>query len=240
MRYGRVDRRGFICEEGLAAGNRPRGSEPASGGESIYMMIESEKTVESAEQDDGLLVARVRDGDIDALGELYQRYKSQVYRTATAITHDERMAEDILQEVFLRINRYADSFDQTQPFEPWLYRITVNLSYSWTNRAKRLVYCFQDALERLKAPSGRNPEKVTESREEYAILRRAIDGLPELHRVVVVLYYLEGLSVNEIAYALGVPEGTVKSRLYYAREKLRKSIAEREEGLLSEVVYDFT
>ena len=187
-----------------------------------------------------MLVARVRDGDIDALGELYERYKTKVYRTATAITHDERMAEDILQEVFLRVNRYADSFDQTQPFEPWIYRITVNLSYSWTNKAKRWVNFFQNAIERLKAPSKRDPERVTESREQRELLRRAIDALPDSHRVVIILYYLEGLSVNEVAYALGVPGGTVKSRLYYAREKLKEAITEEQGGVLSEVVYDFT
>ena len=204
------------------------------------MMVTYDEGSLPVEQEDGLLVARVRDGDIDALGELYERYESQVYRTATAITHDKRMAEDILQEVFLRINRYADSFDQTQPFEPWLYRITVNLCYTWTNRTKRWVHTFQDAIERLKAPSKRDPERVAESREQRAILRRAIDGLPNSHRVVVVLYYLEGLSVKEVAYALGVPEGTVKSRLYYARQKLRKAVTEYEGGMLSEVVYDFT
>jgi len=204
------------------------------------MMVQYEERSSSVQEEDGSLVARVRNGDIDALGELYERHQSQVYRTATAITHDERMAEDILQEVFLRVNRYADSFDQTQPFEPWLYRITVNLCYTWTNRAKRWVYTVQDTIERLRAPSRRDPEKVTESREQRALLRRAIDSLPDSHRVVVVLYYLEGLSVNEVAYALGVPEGTVKSRLYYAREKLRKAVTEQEVGVLSEVVYDFT
>ena len=203
-------------------------------------MIDCGERSATVQQEDGALVARVRDGHIDALGVLYERYKARVYRTAMAITHDERMAEDILQEVFLRVNRYADSFDQTQPFEPWIYRITVNLSYSWTNKAKRWVTIFQDALERLRAPSRRDPERVTESREECAILRRAIDALPDSHRVVVILYYLEDLSVSEVAYALGVPEGTIKSRLYYAREKLRKAIADQERGLLSEVVYDFT
>jgi RNA polymerase sigma-70 factor (ECF subfamily) len=204
------------------------------------MMTETEGDVMSLEYEDGLLVARVRDGDIAALGKLYERYKAKVYRTATAITHDERMAEDILQEVFLRVNRYADSFDNGQPFEPWLYRITVNLSYSWTNRAKRWVNLFQDAIDRLRAPSKRDPERVTEDREQRELLKRAIDGLPDSHRVVVILYYLEGLSVSEVAYVLGVPEGTIKSRLYYAREKLRKAIAEQQEGVLSEVVYDFT
>jgi RNA polymerase sigma-70 factor (ECF subfamily) len=204
------------------------------------MMIESKEASTSAQREDGVLVARVRDGDIDALGELYERYKTKVYRTATAITHDERMAEDILQEVFLRVNRYADSFDQTQPFEPWIYRITVNLSYSWTNKAKRWVNFFQNAIERLRASSKRDPERVTESREQRELLKRAIDTLPDSHRVVIILYYLEGLSVNEVAYALGVPGGTVKSRLYYAREKLKEAIAEEQGGVLSEVVYDFT
>lgn len=204
------------------------------------MMVACGEQSTTLRQEDGRLVARLRDGDIDALGVLYERYKSRVYRTALAITHDERMAEDILQEVFLRVNRYADSFDQAQPFEPWVYRITVNLSYSWTNKAKRWVTIFQDALEQLRAPSRRDPARVAESREECAILRRAIDGLPDAHRLVIILYYLEGLSVSEVAYAVGVPEGTIKSRLYYAREKLRKAIADQEKGLLSEVVYDFT
>ncbi len=150
------------------------------------------------------------------------------------------MAEDILQEVFLRVNRYADSFDQAQPFEPWLYRITVNLSYSWTNKAKRWVNVFQNAIERLKAPSRRDPERVTESREQRELLRRAINGLPDSHRVVIILFYLEGLSVSEVAFVVGVPEGTIKSRLYYAREKLRDAIAEQHGGVLSEVLYDFT
>ncbi len=204
------------------------------------MTAESRQGSASVQREDCLLVARVRDGDIDALGELYERHKAKVYRTATAITHDERMAEDVLQEVFLRVNRYADSFDETQPFEPWLYRITVNLSYSWINKAKRWVNFFQDAVERLKAPSRRDPERVTESREQREVLRRAIDGLPDSHRVVVILFYLEGLSVSEVAYAVGVPEGTVKSRLYYAREKLKEAIAEEQGGVLSGVVYDFT
>ncbi|MGD8245195.1 MAG: RNA polymerase sigma factor [Anaerolineae bacterium] len=208
------------------------------------MVTESEGRIVSGtlseEREDSLLVARVREGDIDALGELYERYKTKVYRTATAITHDERMAEDILQEVFLRVNRYAGSFDQAQPFEPWLYRITVNLSYSWTNRARRWVNLFQDTIDRLRVPSRRDPERVAEHREQLELLERAIDRLPDSHRVVVILYYLEGLSVSKVAYALGVPEGTVKSRLYYAREKLRKAIAEQQEGVTSEVVYDFT
>jgi len=200
-------------------------------------MTEAERPIQL---EDSFLIARIRDGDIEALGELYERYKTKVYRTAIAITHDEHVADDILQEVFLRVNRYAESFDETQPFEPWVYRITVNLSYSWANKAKRWVHFFQGAMERLKAPSARDPESVTAVREQRELVRRAIDRLPEPHRVVVILYYLEGLDVSEIALALEVPEGTIKSRLYYAREKLREAIAVQPAGVSSEVVYDFT
>lgn len=204
------------------------------------MVTEAERVSAFAEREDSFLIARVREGNIDALGELYERHKSKVYRTATAITHDEHMAEDILQEVFLRVNRYAASFDETQPFEPWIYRITVNLSYSWTNRAKRWVHFFQGAMERLKAPSARDPERVTAVREQRELVRRAVERLPESHRVVVILYYLEGLDVSEVALVLDVPEGTVKSRLFYARQKLRDAIAVQPSGVSSEVVYDFT
>lgn len=138
----------------------------------------------------------------------------------------------------MRVFKYADSFDETQPFEPWLYRMTVNLTYSWLNRAKRWVHFFQGVLERLRMPAWLNPEAMIESREQKNLLQRAVNGLSDAHRAIVVLYYLEDLSVGEIAYTLDIPEGTVKSRLYYARKKLRKAITDHDYELLSEVIYE--
>ncbi len=189
---------------------------------------------------DGWFVVRIRDGDLEALGELYKRYKTQVYRTALAITHDERASEDILQEVFLRIYTYADRIDETRTLGPWLYRVTVNLAYSWTSRVKRWLRSFQDTLDRWILPALWRPEAEAEEREQRCFLRQAIDALPPRHHVVIVLYYLEELSLKEIAYVMDIPEGTVKSRLHYARERLRKSILERERGLVPEMAYDFT
>jgi len=187
---------------------------------------------------DNSLIVRVQSGDIDALGVLYQRHRTQVYRTALAITHDEGMADDILQETFVRVYKYASSFDQTQPFEPWLYRMTVNLTYSWINRAKRWVHFFQGALEQLKMPERRNPDNILERQEQRTTLQQAIESLPVSQRAVIVLFYLEELSVNEVAYVLNIAEGTVKSRLYHARKKLKEAITERGYGRLPEVVYD--
>ena len=189
---------------------------------------------------DGRLVARVQEGDLEALGELYERYKTPMYRTALAITRDEKAAEDILQEAFLRVYAYAHSIDKTVPLGPWLYRVTVNLAYSWTRQVKRWLHAFQDKVERWTSSAQWHPETTTEEQEWRQILRQAIDALSPGHRVVITLHYLEGLSLREIAYVTGVPEGTVKSRLHYARESLRKAILEREHRLVPEVAYDFT
>ena len=189
---------------------------------------------------DGRFIARIRDGDLEALGELYEKYKTQVYRTALAVTHDERAAEDILQETFLRVYTYADRIDETRPLGPWLYRATVNLAYSWTSRVKRWLHYLQDVLDRWTSPAQWRPEAVAEEREQRQNLQQVIDALPPRHRAVIILYYLEELSLREIAYVMDVPEGTVKSRLHYARESLRKALVERERRLVPEVAYDFT
>jgi RNA polymerase sigma-70 factor (ECF subfamily) len=194
-------------------------------------------TVDNA---DGYLVVRIRDGDIEALGELYERYKAPMYRTALAITRDTKAAEDILQEAFLRVYAYSHTIDESVPLGPWLYRVTVNLAYSWTRQVKRRLQAFQAILDRWTSSAQWHPETMTEEEEWRQILQQAIDTLPDRHRVVIILHYLEGLSLKEIAYITEVPEGTIKSRLHYARTSLRKIILERERRLVPEVAYDFT
>lgn len=194
----------------------------------------------TAQHTDGRLVVRIREGDLEALGELYAKYKTLVYRTALAITFDERAAEDILQDVFLRVYTYADRLDETVTLGPWLYRVTVNSAYTWTNRVKRWLYSLQDTLDRWMVSTQWYPEATLEEQEWRRMLNQAIGALSPNHRVVIVLHYLEGLSLKEVAYVTDVPEGTIKSRLHYARRKLRKTILEQERRLVPEVAYDFT
>jgi len=200
----------------------------------------SQRTARWSSKPDGWLVTRIRGGDLEALSELYERYKAQVYRTALAITRNERDAEDILQETFLRVHTYADRIDETVSLEPWLYRVTVNLAYSWLNRARRWLNLLPNMLERLVLPAVWHPEKIAEKRELQQVVQQAIDALPPHHRVVVILHYLEGLNLKDVAYVMEIPEGTVKSRLHYARERLRTTILEQERKLVPEVAYDFT
>ncbi len=187
---------------------------------------------------DGRLVVRLRTGDIDALGELYRRYKTKIFRTALAVTRDQGAAEDILQETFLRLFIHADRIYTNVPLEPWLYRVAVNLSHTWIQKRRCRIGLLEDMLERLTAPLHLLPERMVEQAEVQETVQQAIANLPLAHRTVVVLFYLEHLSLKEIAGILEIPVGTVKSRLYYARESLKGLLAERRP--VSGVIYEFT
>ncbi len=171
---------------------------------------------------DGELIRRLQEDDLDALGALFVRYRAQVYRIALAIVRDPAAAEDILQDCFLKVYAHAARLDPTRSLAPWLYRVTVNLSYAWLGRGKQQRRApLELAANRLICPMRQAPDQLTEQTELRRNVRRAIGELPIDQRVVVVLYYLNSLSLQDIAEILDVPVGTVKSRLYYAREALR-------------------
>ena len=176
------------------------------------------------------LLLELQQGNIEALGALYDRHHQRVYRTALAVTSDSEAAEDLLQDVFLRLHRFAHRVDPQRPLEPWLYRVTTNLSYTWVkrnNRWRRYLVEMRDWIVRERRPS---PHRKIERDEEILEVRRAIASLPVSQRVVVVLYYVNDLSLVEIAEILEIPEGTVKSRLHYARQNLKGKL-----GLQNEI-----
>jgi RNA polymerase sigma-70 factor (ECF subfamily) len=194
----------------------------------------------SADAPDGELVVRVRQGDLEALGDLYDRYRTQVFRTALAITRNRETAEDILQEVFLKLYRYAERIDTSLSLGPWLYRVTANLCYTNISRQKRWLAVLEDAIENVVAPTSRTcPERHCERDELQSVIQHAIDLLSPNQKIVIVLHYLGDLSLKEIAAILEVPEGTVKSRLYYGRENLRRKLSSSR-VLFPEVSYEFT
>jgi RNA polymerase sigma-70 factor (ECF subfamily) len=189
--------------------------------------------------EDGRLISRIRQGNILALKALYEKYKVQVYRTALAITHDREAAEDILQDCFLRVYTYIDRLDGSLPLSPWLHRVAVNLSYNWVNKKRRWLQPFEEVIDHLVAPPRTLPESALERGELQRVVQKAIASLSFKHRVVIVLFYLNGFSLNEIAYILDCPVGTVKSRLHYARRNLRRKL-ERDRRLLPEVAYEYS
>lgn len=181
----------------------------------------------------------MQQGDLDALGGIFDRHRNLVYRTALGITGDQEAAADLLQEVFLRLFRFGHRIDPHRPLEPWLYRMTANMAYTWANQRRRWYRLLQEIADRLSREARTSPYQVVEQREQWREVQRALDGISPEKRVVVVLYYLNGLSLVEIAEALELPIGTVKSRLHYGRKSLKKSLG-LDGDSLSEVGFEPT
>jgi RNA polymerase sigma-70 factor (ECF subfamily) len=192
--------------------------------------------LEAAE--DRELIRQLQQGNLEALGELYDRFRLQIYRTALAITHDTAAAEDILQECFLRMHHYAHRIDSNLPLAPWLYRVTVNLSYTWSKKNRRYFTSLETFIDRLVSPSRQAPESTAERTELREKIQQAIDALPFSQRVVVVLHYLNGMGLKEVADVLDCPVGTVKSRLFHARNTLREQLGEVS-AFLSDVAHGY-
>lgn len=188
---------------------------------------------------DDELITQVRGGDIKALETLYDKYKSQIYRTALAVTHDQQAAEDILQDTFLRLHANIGRLDGSVPIAPWLHRVTVNLSYNWHARGRRWVNSLEGVIENLVSNTQASPQRQAERLELRDVVQKAIDTLSFNQRVVVILFYLNTFDLEEIAYILDCPVGTVKSRLHYARRNLRRWM-EREGYWQPEVAYEFS
>ncbi len=189
---------------------------------------------------DSDLVRKLQTGNLEALGALYDRHQGLVFRTALAITGDSDAAADLLQEVFLRLHRFASHIDVSRPLEPWLYRMTTNLSYTWVKRHNRLLQPLEDVADWITGNRKDSPAVRSELDESWRQVQQAISSLPLSHRGVVVLYYVNELSVQEIAKILSIPAGTVKSRLHYGRQALKKSLDLSQGRIFPELKYEFT
>jgi RNA polymerase sigma-70 factor (ECF subfamily) len=109
---------------------------------------------------------------------------------------------------------------------PWLYRVTVNLSYTWITRRQKRRVSLEALVDHLMSPIGHGPEHMAEQRETIDRVRKAISELPFNQQAVIALHYLSDLSLEEIAEIVDVPVGTVKSRLFYGRENLRRKLGD--------------
>jgi RNA polymerase sigma-70 factor (ECF subfamily) len=193
----------------------------------------------AASPSDHDLILKIQDGSLDALGVIYDRHRRLVYRTALAICNDPEAAADLLQDVFLRLHRFADRVDPERPLEPWLYRVTANQSYTWVKRHHRWTHPLEEIAEWLSSGVKNSPQYITEQDDESKRIQVAIAKLSLPQRVVVVMYYINNLSLHEIAEILAIPEGTVKSRLHYGRNALKNHLG-LDEQTTRKIQYEFT
>jgi RNA polymerase sigma-70 factor (ECF subfamily) len=184
------------------------------------------------------LIRRFQRGQPRAFEALYERYKDYVYRTAFFVTRNSGDAEEAVQETFLDVLRALPHYRVEGParFETWLYRVTVNRCRSRMRRKSPPSADWDEIEERLEriptSHPNHDPEGVALRRERAVALWQAVDGLPEAQRVVVLLRYQQGFSYSEIAETLGISEGTVKSRLYYAHRGLKEQLQAVESELV--------
>lgn len=162
----------------------------------------------------GRIVERWRAGDRDAFGEVVDRFGLQLLRTARLILRDEALAEDVVQETFVKAWQRIGSLRDEDP-GPWLNRIATNESISTYRRRHR----FQALTERFGRLSGPRSDVSVEVRLDLA---QALDQLSGDQRAAVVLHYYQDLSVDDAARAVGVPVDTMKSRLKTALRRLRE------------------
>jgi RNA polymerase sigma-70 factor (ECF subfamily) len=168
--------------------------------------------------DDAQLVALARAGEEAAVDELFGRVWPLVWHWAFGVTGDRMLADHVAQDAVLRAFRSLDRFDPARPFRPWLKRITVNLAIDELRREKRQERARMWMTElRTVAPFEDDPELL-------GSLVAAVRELPERQRLVVVLHYWLDTGVEEIGAILGIPIGTVVSRLSRARAALRERL----------------
>ncbi len=170
---------------------------------------------------DETIVQRVLAGERDLYEVLVRRHNTRLYRAARAILRSENEVEDVMQEAYVQAFAHLAQFRAEARFSTWLTRIAVHEAFARRRRALR-----QTEHEAEDSVALITPEHQAGSRELAKLLERAIDALPDNFREVLVLRTLEDMSVADTAVALDIPEDTVKTRLFRARNLLREAIAD--------------
>lgn len=173
------------------------------------------------------LLAQARSGNAAAFDCLVTAHRESVYMQAYLICRNSEDALDVCQETFLRAWRALRSFDGRQPFAAWLRRIAANAAIDLCRRrARRPEVEMDNGAADAAGTTGETPRHALERAELAKRIQAAFGALSPEHRAVIALRDVEGLSYKEIAAAVGCSVGTVMSRLFYARQKLRQHLAD--------------
>ena len=181
--------------------------------------------------DEDRLISRLKQGSEEAFRALIRQYQSKLYSIAYGITLDREDSLDIVQDVLLKVYQNIHNFKAKSKLSTWLHRITVNESLNWKRRWKRRFRWHHKPLEADDSgdypelgTDEYHPERLYQDKEFKKIFWEKLRELPDDARTVFVLKEVQGLSYDEIADALKIKRGTVSSRLFYARRKLKESL----------------
>jgi RNA polymerase sigma-70 factor (ECF subfamily) len=187
---------------------------------------------ERTASDDELLRA-VPEGNEAAFAELMRRHRTWVRSLIATIVREEELAEDLTQEAFCRVYRSVGSYDSRGAFVPWLKRIAVNLAKdALRTRKGPILVPLEEAKDLPETDHEADPLAVFSSSVLRKELRAALDALPDEQRLVLAMYYFEGMSLKEVAGAMQCPVGTVKSRLFNGLRRVRRTLMQTPKGEL--------
>ena len=186
------------------------------------------------EEDDRVLARRARDGDVRAYEDLVERYYGKLYGLIYNMTSNKEDTEDMIQEVLAKAYASLPKFKGNSSFYTWIYRIAINRTINFLKKRRRKQALSLDqvdgGIERdpayVELSSKDTPERDVKILELQEKLNEALQTLSEKHRTVVVLHDIQGIPHEEISRMLGVSNGTLRSRLYYARQQLQSELAE--------------
>ena len=188
------------------------------------------------EADDPALVSRAKAGDREAFRALVVRYQRKVYAVALGIVKDRDLAWDVAQEAFVRVHAHLAEFKGESSFSTWVLRIGSHLAIDSVRKERTAA---KEELDEVRDPDlarggegilatalGNDPQQNALRRELAGKMTEALAQLPEKHRAILVLREVEGLSYEELSEQLGIPKGTVMSRLFHARSKMQALLRE--------------
>lgn len=187
--------------------------------------------------DDAILIERSQQGDRAAFNALIIKHEERAYHYAYRLTRNQEEASDVVADAFVRIFNALKNFKGNSSFPTWMYRILTNCFLDHRKKEKtkqtlsidQVMQGSEGELAREPADLGPGPIEETERSERQVQIESAVNSLPEYQRAMIVMYHAENMSYDEIAAALDLPVGTVKSRLNRARLVLREMLLKHEE-----------
>lgn len=196
-------------------------------------MIDEDK--ELSREEDAAMVKAVLEGDGTAYRGLVEKYQNRVYQLTYGVVRNKEDARDLTQEAFVKAYNNLSSFRLEASFYTWLYRIAMNLGIDFVRKRKRRKTSpgFEEDIATRDDDGGiadahhiESPSRSLERKQLYRKIMDCLEKLPEDQKQVILLRELEGLSYREISDVMGIPEGTVMSRLFYARKKMQGMLTE--------------
>jgi RNA polymerase sigma-70 factor (ECF subfamily) len=164
------------------------------------------------------LVLRIKNGDMHAFESLYELYKRPVANLLYRLSYDREKVDDLMQEIFLRVWKGVQAFRGASKVSTYIFRIAYNV---WINESRRPKRKRPAEAAKLDEP---DPGEALLAKERVELVKEAIKELPENDRIILVMSEYNGMSYEEIGEILGIPLGTVKSRMFYALRHLREKL----------------